>query len=95
MGRLWELVQEIERERREAPAVAVDGQLDLLGRHLTPRERLSRYLDTWATMDETTWTEANVKALYDDIMDIFRDHPREADTWFRAWRLAHPEARLR
>jgi len=57
-----------------------------------PQGRLSLLLDTWAGMDEAVWPEANVKALYDDIMDIFRDHP-DADTWFKAWRAAHPEAR--
>jgi len=44
-------------------------------------------------MDEATWPEANVKAMYDDIMDIFTAHP-EAESWFRTWRTAHPEARL-
>ncbi|MBI4537174.1 MAG: hypothetical protein HY712_04365 [candidate division NC10 bacterium] len=63
-------------------------------RHLTPRERLTRHLDAWTGMDEAAWSEANVKALHEDIMDIFRDHPREADGWFREWRRAHPGARL-
>jgi hypothetical protein len=43
-------------------------------------------------MDEATWPEANVKALYEDIMDIFREYPA-AETWFAEWRAAHPGAR--
>lgn len=58
-----------------------------------PRARLWSLLDTWGSMNEDAWPEANVKALYDDIMDVFRDH-LEADAWFREWRAAHPEARL-
>ncbi len=57
-----------------------------------PRERLTGYLDAWASMNEAEWPQANVKALYDDILDIFRDYP-EAEAWYRAWRAAHPEAR--
>jgi len=58
-----------------------------------PRERLTEYLDAWAGMDEAAWPEANVKALFDDIMDIFREHS-EAGTWFEQWRAGHPEAKL-
>lgn len=58
-----------------------------------PRERLWSLLDTRAGMDEAAWSEAIVTAKYDDIMDIFRDYPA-ANTWFREWRQAHPEARL-
>lgn len=54
---------------------------------------LWRLLDLWAGMDESPWSEANVTALKDDIMDLFRDHP-EANAWFREWRAAHPTARL-
>lgn len=57
-----------------------------------PRGRLWVLLSTWAGMDEAVWSEANVRALYDDIMDLFRDY-REANAWFREWRAAHPEAR--
>jgi hypothetical protein len=45
-------------------------------------------------MDESLWPDANIKALYDDIMDIFRDHPVAAETWFKQWRDSHPKARL-
>jgi hypothetical protein len=38
-------------------------------------------------------TEANVKALNEDIMDIFAEHA-EANAWFRAWRGLHLNARL-
>jgi hypothetical protein len=58
-----------------------------------PRGRLWGLLDTWTSMDEAAWPEANVKAVFDDIMDIFRDHP-EADAWYREWRGKNPEARL-
>ena len=58
-----------------------------------PRERLTEYLNVWAGMNEAAWPEANVKALYEDIMDIFREYP-EAEGWFRDWRKAHAEARL-
>jgi len=37
----------------------------------SPRTRLFVCLDTWATIDEDSWPEASVKALYEDIMDIF------------------------
>ena len=71
------------------------------------KAHLWRLLDLWAGMDEeqTTesavsgqpvpvWTEANVKALLDDILDLFSAAPQDADGWFREWREAHPEARL-
>ncbi len=58
-----------------------------------PKARLWRLLDTWASMDESAWPEANVRALSEDIMDIFMEHS-EAESWFRDWRTAHPEARL-
>ncbi len=58
-----------------------------------PRDRLWALLDVWATLDESEWTEANVKALFEDILDVFRDYA-EAECWFREWRTAHPEARL-
>ncbi len=66
---------------------------DLLTHSLDARERLTGYLDAWGSMEEAAWPEANVKALYDDIMDIFRDHS-EADGWYREWRTRHPEAHL-
>lgn len=58
-----------------------------------PRSHLWEYLDAWAGMDEATWPEANVNALLEDILDVFRDHP-QAEAWYREWRAAHPEARL-
>ncbi len=85
MGRLLDLVRDIEAET-QAP-------WDLLTHPPDPRERLTRYLDAWAAMDEAAWPEANVRALYEDIMDIFREYP-EAETWFNEWRAAHQEARL-
>jgi hypothetical protein len=66
---------------------------ELLVHPADPRERLILYLDTWAGMDEATWPEANVKALYEDLLELFGDHP-EAEGWYRDWRTAHPEARL-
>ena len=59
-----------------------------------PRARLWTLLDLRAAQDDATEAEANIKALYEDIMDIFRDNPRDADGWFRDWRTAHPTARL-
>jgi hypothetical protein len=58
------------------------------------KARLSRLLDTWATMDETAWTQEAVDRLKNEILDTFSEHPRDADTWFREWRQAHPEAKL-
>ncbi len=66
---------------------------DLLTHPPEPRERLIVYLEAWACMNEAEWPKPNVRALYEDIMDIFWKHP-EADGWFRDWRAAHPEARL-
>jgi len=39
------------------------------------------------------WTEANVRALHEDILDIFAEHA-DGNGWFRVWRAAHPTARL-
>jgi hypothetical protein len=82
----WAAVVELTRLRKAAA-------WELLTRPSDPRERLTGFLDAWAGMDEAAWPEANVKALYEDIMDIFQDHP-EADRWYREWRQAHPEAKL-
>lgn len=87
MGRLLDLVEALEAKR-----VSADPMLDDL--NAGPRARLLKMLDTWATMDESTWPAANVQALYQDIMDMFRAHPIEADGWYRAWRRDHPGARL-
>ncbi len=57
------------------------------------RAYLWRLMDTWGSMDESTWQEANVKALYEDILDLFKAHP-QAEGWFKEWRQANPEARL-
>ncbi len=57
------------------------------------RAYLWRLMDTWGGMDESAWQEANVKALYEDIMDLFKAHP-EAEGWFKEWRQAHPGAKL-
>lgn len=84
----WEAIESL------ATGQAATRKADPPGLTTEPRVRLLSYLDTWAGMDEAKWTEASVKALYDDIMDIFHDHPREADGWFREWRAAHPTARL-
>jgi hypothetical protein len=87
----------LNRDRATGPVALADSPApdpwELLSHSSDPHERLTRYLDAWAAMDEAAWPEANVKSLYDDIMDIFREYP-EAVAWFREWRAAHPEARL-
>ena len=101
MGRIWQLVEELNTSPVAAGAEPVGpaaprtapAPWDLLTHPPDPRERLTGCLDTWTGMDEAAWPEANVKALYEDIMDIFREYP-EADAWYREWRKAHPEARL-
>jgi hypothetical protein len=85
-----ELLTALSTSADQAPLVA---PWDRLTRPPDPQARLVEYLNAWAGMDEAAWPEANVKALYDDIMDIFKAHP-EAERWFREWRKAHPEARL-
>jgi hypothetical protein len=59
-----------------------------------PKARLSALLTSWAGMDESQWTQEAVDQLKDQILDLFRDYPDQADAWFRAWRALHPEARL-
>jgi hypothetical protein len=51
-----------------------------------PRIRLCRLLTTHAEMDEAQWSEADVRMLHNAIMDIFRDYPVEAETWYAEWR---------
>ncbi len=75
------------------PGTAGQATWELLAHPLGPRERLTAYLNAWANMDESAWLEANVRALYEDIMDIFREHP-ESEVWYREWRATHPEARV-
>ena len=88
----WTAVAELAR-----PAALAEPRLramyDPLYHAPDPKARLWFLLDLWASMHEAEWSEANVNALYEDIMDLFRDH-EEADAWFREWREAHPEARL-
>ena len=100
MGRIWELVEELNASPVEGgaelagPAApwTAPALYEQLAHPPGPQGRLWLLLDTWAGMDEAAWPEANIKALYEDLMDIFRDHP-EAETWYREWRKAHPEAR--
>lgn len=66
---------------------------DLFSRLPDPRARLSALLHTWTNMNEGTSPEANVRDLYVDIMEIFRDHP-EAEAWFGDWRATHSAERL-
>jgi len=79
-------------EQMGSVAVAGPGPWNLLTHPPNPRERLTGYLDAWAGMDEAAWPEANVEALKEDIMDIFREHP-EAEGWYQEWRAAHPKSR--
>lgn len=94
-----EAMLRILNRTRDVGAVALADPPTLATRDLPchtsdPRARLWSLLTAWAGMDEAAWPEANVNALREDIMDIFRDHPVEADGWYRAWRAAHPGARL-
>ena len=57
-----------------------------------PKAQLWSLLDTLASMDETVWTQEAVDRLKDEILDVFDAYP-EADGWYRAWRVARPEAR--
>jgi hypothetical protein len=88
----WTTIAQLARPAAPADAPA-PVTCDLLCRVSDPRDRLWICLDAWAGMDEAAWPEANVKALYEDIMDIFREHS-EAEAWFREWRATRPEARL-
>lgn len=88
------LVRLVIVTRQPSPATRTDPAPWELPTHpADPRERLTGYLDAWASMDESAWPEANVLALKEDIMDIFREYP-EADAWYREWREKHPEGRL-
>jgi len=104
VGRYLDIIKRFEQERANQ---MVEGQPPRLtaerstqtpepgcGGKDSPKARLHQLLATWAWMDESAWPEANVQALYEDILDLFRDHPGEADAWFKEWRAAHPAARL-
>jgi hypothetical protein len=87
----WEAIEAAASGR--AMVSATLAPWELLTHPSDPRERLSEYLNTWAGMDEFVWPEANVRALYEDIMDVFEEHP-EANVWFREWRATNPKERL-
>lgn len=76
-----------------SPGTAGEATWELLAHPLDPRERLTACLNAWAGMDEDLWPEANVRALYEDIMDIFLQY-QEAESWYREWKQANPEAKL-
>ncbi len=78
----------------DPPAIGADPLARLDPLPSDPKARLWRLLDIRAGQDDATETEANVKAVHEDIMDLFREHSREAAGWFSAWRTAHPAARL-
>ncbi len=59
-----------------------------------PEAQLWSLLTMWATMDEDQWTQETVDRLKDEILDLFKAYPTEADAWFREWRATFPEARL-
>ncbi len=58
-----------------------------------PETRLSSLLTTWFTMDEVAWRQDHIDMIKNMIMDIFREHSK-AESWYREWREAHPEAKL-
>ena len=71
--------------------------LSWTGPRSTPEEAraiLSLLLDTWTSLEETRWTEAEVAALKNQILDFWTVWGDRAETWFKAWRAARPEARL-
>lgn len=88
----WTVIAELARPEALADPPA-PAPWEGLAHPTDPRERLIGYLNAWAEMDEAQWPQANVRALLEDILDVFRDHP-EAEAWYREWRQAHPEARL-
>ena len=57
------------------------------------RTALWRLLDRWARLETAAGSEANVKALYDAILDVFAAYP-EAGLWYQAWREQNPDAKL-
>ncbi len=57
------------------------------------REMLWALLDLWATLDKTVWTAAEVMMLKNQIIAFWSERS-EAETWWREWRAAHPDARL-
>ncbi len=63
----------------------------MIGR--SPDDLLAGYLDRWVGMTESEWQEATVKALFDEINGIFRENA-DAETSYRAWSQANPQARL-
>lgn len=62
--------------------------------HALLRPRLCGLLEQWRTMDEGVWSGESVERLKNEILDIFRDHPVEAETLYREWKATHPTARL-
>lgn len=86
-----ELLTALSTSPDRAPVVA---PCELLTRPPDSRERLTGYLDAWAGMDEAAWHPEAVDRLKDEILDVFQEHPGEADTWFKEWRKAHPGAKL-
>ena len=92
MGRLWELVEDLDMPSPEASPQ--DRGMPHETMRSDPKKQLAALLTAWASMDESQWTPEAVDRLKNDILDVFRDHPDQADGWYRAWRRLHPEARL-
>ncbi len=84
-----EALAKILDRTRTGEAAGIADQPNLL----PPQAKLWALLDQWAGMDEAAGSSEAVDRLKDEILDFFRDHPTEADTWYHAWRVAHPEAR--
>ncbi len=59
-----------------------------------PEARLWSLLTTWAGMNEAEWEQDSVDRLKDEILDVFKARPDEAERWYREWRAAHREGRL-
>lgn len=93
-GPIWEAIEAQARGITLASPLALGVDPLLADIATAPAVRLARLLDTWSTMDESAWTDASVQALYGDIMDVFKAHPREANGWYRTWRKKYSAARL-
>lgn len=102
----WAVIEAVASGRRGRPAVtsppvpteATPAPLspkgpDLLGSlPADPRVRLWTLLTSWTSTSDADITEGQVLAMYHEILRLM-DLPG-GDSWYRAWRLAHPDIRM-